>query len=206
MDDATDQELIARCRQGDASGWDALFDRYYAPVARFLVQSTSDFTAEDIEEICQETFLTAIQHLESFRGQSRLQTWLFRIAVNRASDFRDRRLAAKRGGGQVTVPLDLQASDDALPINPPSPDPPPDAQLIQSELFVLLRKSLDCLGRDCRELIDLRYFGELSYEEIARELDLNPKTVSSRLSRCLDRLETLIRKELAREKSGPFPV
>ncbi len=206
MSDPTDQELIARCRQGDASGWDALFNRYYSPVARFLLQSASDFTAEDVEEVCQETFLTAIQRLESFRGQSQLRTWLFRIAANKAGDFRDRRLAAKRGGGQAALPLDLEPAGDSAPVDPPSNEPPPDVRLIRSELAALVGQSLARLRRDCRELIDLRYFGDLSYEEIARELDLNPKTVSSRLSRCLDRLEILIRKELAREKSGPFPV
>ena len=51
-----------------------------------------------------------------------------------------------------------------------------------------MRESLDRLGEPCREIIEVRYFGDLSYDEIAAELRLNPKTVSSRLSKCLDRL------------------
>jgi DNA-directed RNA polymerase specialized sigma24 family protein len=51
----------------------------------------------------------------------------------------------------------------------------------------------------------LRYFGDLSYDEISRSLDLNPKTVSSRLSKCLDRLEEIARKIFARGKSAVFP-
>jgi RNA polymerase sigma-70 factor, ECF subfamily len=64
-----------------------------------------------------------------------------------------------------------------------------------AETYRLVRESLDHLGEPCREIIELRYYGELSYDEIAAELRLNPKTVSSRLSKCLDRL-TIIAKEI----------
>ena len=58
-----------------------------------------------------------------------------------------------------------------------------------------MRESLDRLDEPCREIIELRYYGELSYDEIAEELRLNAKTVSSRLSKCLDRL-LIIAKEI----------
>jgi len=59
---------------------------------------------------------------------------------------------------------------------------------VQAENCRLVRQSLDRLSQACREIIELRYYGDRSYEEIALELSLNPKTVSSRLSKCLDRL------------------
>jgi RNA polymerase sigma factor (sigma-70 family) len=62
------------------------------------------------------------------------------------------------------------------------------------------------LGDPCREIIELRYFGDLSYEEISDELKLNPKTVSSRLSKCLDRLEEIARDIFCGKKPGAFPV
>ena len=65
--------------------------------------------------------------------------------------------------------------------------------------------ALERLGDPCREIIELRYFGDLSYEEISQSLRLNPKTVSSRLSKCLDRLEEIARKVFSGEKSGAFP-
>ena len=64
-----------------------------------------------------------------------------------------------------------------------------------AETYRLVRESLDRLGEPCREIIEMRYYGELSYDEIAAELHLNPKTVSSRLSKCLDRL-LIIAKEI----------
>ena len=73
------------------------------------------------------------------------------------------------------------------------------------EQVALVHQALDQLGEPCRGIVEMRYFGDLSYDEISRSLDLNPKTVSSRLSKCLDRLEVITRKIFAREKSTAFP-
>ncbi|MDB6111695.1 MAG: polymerase, sigma-24 subunit, subfamily, partial [Pedosphaera sp.] len=61
------------------------------------------------------------------------------------------------------------------------------------------------LGEPCREIVELRYFGDLSYEELSRALELNPKTVSSRLSKCLDRLESIARAVFSGEKFTVTP-
>ena len=86
----------------------------------------------------------------------------------------------------------------------PSPPGRPMTHLLA--VLALSVPHLDQLGDPCREIIELRYFGDLEYEEIGRALNLNPKTVSSRLSRCLDRLQEIVRPVLAREKSAPFSV
>jgi RNA polymerase sigma-70 factor (ECF subfamily) len=198
-------ELLARCRRGEAEAWDELFDRHYAAAGRFVFQLGRDFTREDVEEICQDVFLAVIKNLESFQGQSQFQTWLFRIAANKARDFQQRRQAAKRGGGQT--PLSLQAEDPVtgLTLDPPSPAPSPDALLMSAENVALVHEALAQLGMPCREIVELRYFGDLSYDELSRELNLNAKTVSSRLSKCLDRLEAITRQIFSREKSPAFP-
>src|SRR5207247_1062395 len=137
MNPNAEAELIARCRRGEARAWDELFDRHYAAAGRFVFQLASDFTREEVEEICQETFLSVIKSIDSFVGKSQFQTWLFRIAANKACDYRERQRAAKRGGGQTPISL---------------------------------------------------------------------KTVSSRLSKCLDRLEEIARSVFSREKSTPYSV
>jgi RNA polymerase sigma-70 factor (ECF subfamily) len=81
----------------------------------------------------------------------------------------------------------------------------PDEQLMNAEQLTLVRESLDQLSGPCREIIELRYFGDLSYEELSATLELNLKTVSSRLSKCLDRLEEIARKLFVREIPGVFP-
>jgi RNA polymerase sigma-70 factor (ECF subfamily) len=205
MDPVGEAELIARCREGDVAAWDLLFDEHYAATARFVFQLGHDLTREDVEEICQEAFLSVIRNFDAFHGRSRFQTWLFRIAANKARDYRDKQQAAKRGGGQV--PLSLQAEDPetGLSLDPPGNGPAPDVALLTSEQNCLVHKALDKLGEPCREIIELRYFGDLSYDEISQSLDLNPKTVSSRLSKCLDQLEEITRKIFAGESSAAFP-
>ncbi|MCI0539774.1 MAG: sigma-70 family RNA polymerase sigma factor [Verrucomicrobiales bacterium] len=206
MNSSAEAELLARCRRGDARAWDELFNWHYSAAGRFIFQLAADFTREDVEEICQETFLSVIRNLDSFDGRSQLQTWLFRIAANKARDYRERQRAAKRGGGQT--PLSLQAEDPEtrLALDPPSPLPGPDDALLSAERMMLLREALDQLGDPCRQVIELRYFGDLTYEEIGASLDLNIKTVSSRLSKCLDRLEEIARQRFSGEKPTPFSV
>lgn len=185
---ASEAQIIADCRSGNAVAWDTLFDKYYGIVARFVFQLSGDFSHEDTEEICQETFLSVVRNLSSFQGRSSFQTWLLRIAANKAMDYREKTRAAKRGGNAVHIPIHTARTDDDAPIDPPSGRPGPDALLQIAETSRLVRESLDRLGEPCREIIELRYYGDLSYDEIATELRLNPKTVSSRLSKCLDRL------------------
>jgi RNA polymerase sigma-70 factor (ECF subfamily) len=197
-------ELLARCRRGDAAAWDELFDLHYAAAARFIFQLAHDFTREDAEEICQEVFLSVIKNIDSFHGGSQFQTWLFRIATNKARDYRERRRAAKRGGGQTTISLDAEDPENGLSLDPPTTAPGPDAQLMTGEQVAQIHRALDQLEEPCREIIELRYFADLSYDEISRSLDLNPKTVSSRLSKCLDRLEIIVR-QLFPGKSAAFP-
>jgi RNA polymerase sigma-70 factor (ECF subfamily) len=198
-------ELLARCRQGEADAWDELFDLHYAAAGRFIFQLAHDFTPEDAEEICQEAFLSVIKNLDSFHGESQLQTWIFRIAANKARDYRERRNAAKRGGGQAPVSLQAEDPESGLTLDPPGSLPAPDEDLISAEQMALVHKSLDQLGEPCREIVELRYFGDLSYEELSRALELNPKTVSSRLSKCLDRLEGIARDIFSRANPGALP-
>jgi len=206
MDDVSERDLIARCRRGDSRAWEELFQRHYDAMGRFVFQLAPDFTREDVEEVCQDTLVTVVRTLDGFRGASAFQTWLFRIAANKANDYREKTHAAKRGGGRV--PLSLQAEDPVtgLTLDPPSEAPSPDESLLGAEQAAELHGALDRLGNPCRELIELRYFGDRSYEELSSALDLNIKTVSSRLSKCLDKLEALVRSLAAGETSGRFPV
>jgi RNA polymerase sigma-70 factor, ECF subfamily len=202
---ASEAELLARCRRGETDAWDELFDLHYAAAGRFIFQLSPDFSREDSEEICQEVFLSVIKNLASFQGESQFQTWLFRIAVNKARDYREKRLAAKRGGAHTTISLQAENPETGLAPDPPDPLPAPDENVMNAEQMSLVRESLDQLDEPCREIVEMRYLGDLSYEELGATLKLNPKTVSSRLSRCLDRLEEIARKTFLREEPGVFP-
>jgi RNA polymerase sigma-70 factor (ECF subfamily) len=200
---ASEAQIISECRAGNTAAWDSLFDKYYGTVARFVFQLSGEFSHEDTEEICQETFLSVVRNLSSFQARSSFQTWLLRIAANKAMDYREKTRAAKRGGNAVHVSIDEHKSDHEPPIDPPSGNPGPDALLQIAETSRLVRQSLDRLGEPCREIIELRYFGDLSYDQIAAELRLNPKTVSSRLSKCLARLLNIAKEILPSDNRLP---
>lgn len=204
-DKISEGKLLNRCRHGETAAWDELFDLHYAPAARFVFQLSPALTQEDVQEICQETFLSVIQHIHAFEGHSQFQTWVFRIAANKTRDHLQRQNAAKRGGG--TPLISLQAHQDTgLVLDPPSHHPGPDAELMSTEQMQLIHSALDQLEEPCREIIELRYFGDLSYDELSHALKLNPKTVSSRLSKCLDRLGIIARPILSPENPARFSV
>lgn len=205
MSSTAESELVARCRRGDARAWDELFDQHYAAVGRYVFQLSPVITQEDADEIAQETFLSVIKHIANFHGDCQLQTWLFRIAGNKARDYLEKQRAAKRGGGRQPLSLHAEDPETGLTLDAPSPRPGPDGELLHTEAAQLIGHALERLGGPCQEIIELRYFADLSYEEISRALRLNEKTVSSRLSKCLDKLEEIARPILAGEKKPVLP-
>src|SRR5205809_2931605 len=140
-----ENELLAKCRRGEPAAWDELFERHYAAAGRFVFQLGHDLSREDAEEICQETFLAVIKNLDAFHGESQFQTWLFRIAANKARDYRERRQAAKRGGGEPTISLQAEDPDNGLTLDLPSTMPAPDALLMSAEQAMLVHQALDQL-------------------------------------------------------------
>lgn len=201
-----EKQLIAHCRRGDADAWDQLFSTYYPVAGKFVYQLSPQFSHEDVEEICQDVFLAVVRNIDSFQGNSAFQTWLYRIATNKARDFIEKQRAAKRGGGEQPVSLHAENSENGLRIDPPSRIPGPDGVMMNAEQMQLVHAALERLGDPCQEIIQLKYFGDLSYEEIAHALQLNPKTVSSRLSKCLDKLEEIARPMFTEERFSQNPV
>jgi len=103
--------------------------------------------------------------------------------------------------------LSLQAEDEEgnRLIDPASTLPSPDGEMMRDEKWRLVGEALHELGGPCQEILELRYFGDLNYQEISAELDLNEKTVSSRLSKCRGKLETVLRRIFSREETGVLP-
>ena len=105
------------------------------------------------------------------------------------------------------MPLSLQAEDDEgnRLLDPASTLPAPDDEMLRDEKWKLLGEALEHLGGPCQEILELRYFGELQYGEISKTLNLNEKTVSSRLSKCRDKLEIVRRRIFSRENLEIMP-
>ncbi len=141
--------------------------------------------AEEARDLVQETFLQAFRHIESFRGEANLKTWLYRIALNEA---RNRRRWWMRRRGHKTVSLDNKPDFALSEQFPDEREANPEQTTLQREREAILHKALSALSRPYREAVVLRDIEGLSYEEVARTLEINIGTVKSRLARAREEM------------------
>lgn len=168
-----EKELLRRARRGDQSAFEALVDRWQKPVYHHVLRMTND--PEDAADVTQEVFLRLWRALPSFRGESALSTWLYRLTDNAAIDLL-RREKKRRG----TLSLD---DDDVPALLPADPGPSPQEQAERSETRRQVAEGLARLSEEHRRVLILRELDGLSYQEIAAILRLNPGTVKSRIAR-----------------------
>jgi RNA polymerase sigma-70 factor (ECF subfamily) len=144
----------------------------YARVYNLLLRLVSD--REAAADLTQDTFVRAHQAWALFRGDSQVYTWLFRIAVNLARNYLERRERERRWS--------TAAADEALE---PTSDggPGPEGRLANRELGAMLAAELETLRPDQREIVVLRDVQGLSYEDIAEVLGCSVAAVKSKLFR-----------------------
>lgn len=177
---ATDLELIRLAAEGDPSAFHTLVDRYAQSLYRLAYSMIG--SAADAEDVLQETFAGAYRNLRGFQERSSVKTWLSRILVRQAAgSLRSRKTRRVR----MTQSIDQQPAADR------SADP---AMGVESSAEGVTRRidiaaALQTLSREHREVVVLREFEGLSYEEIAEVLDVPRGTVDSRLSRARRELQ-----------------
>jgi RNA polymerase sigma-70 factor (ECF subfamily) len=183
----SDQELIARCREGDIEAFGQLFARYERLVYRFAYRMLGD--ADDADDIKQETFLKAYRALPSFRGECSLLTWLLKVAGNLCRDRLKSR--ARRSEVELMPEMETELRDQG----DFGADP---AELLErKDLVSTAHKVLNNLPDAHREMILMRDVEGLSYQQIADILDCSVASVKLRLFRARrgfkDRMESLLR-------------
>lgn len=180
--------LVAEAKAGSYAAFDELVNRYEKKIYRLGLNITSN--AEDAEDVLQETFLKAFEHLPEFREDSRFYTWIVRIAVNEGL----MKLRKRRSSKEVS--WEDSEGDDGEPIVHDFTDwrPNPEQLLAQSELEETLQKAVRALPPTFRTVFYLRDVEGLSTEETATMLDLSVGAVKARLFRARMRL----REELSR--------
>lgn len=166
----TEQQVIEQARRGDAGAFNQLVKSYQRPIFNLCYRMLDD--AAEAEDAAQETFLRAYTRLASYDVERKFSSWLLAIASHYCIDqLRRKRLRL--------VSLDALMPEDGLPDEQPGPEQIALSRDTQHQVQRLLKE----LPPNYRAAIVLRYWHELSYEEIARSLDTTVPSVKSRLFR-----------------------
>jgi RNA polymerase sigma-70 factor, ECF subfamily len=173
-------------------GFDELFDRYSSMVFNLVYHILGD--REEALDVSQEVFLTIYQKLDSFRGESSLKTWIYCIAVHRASNrFRWWNRSRRRGTISLEELMDKSSERDICVNTSSKFQSPEDTLLIEEERAELQRLLLN-LPLQQRIVLVLRDIQGLSYEEIAESMKVSLGTVKSRIARGRETLKRSYRR------------
>jgi len=171
----TDEELMLAVRDGDLGKLGQLFERYSRVLFDFLSRMTGDPAAA--EDLVQDIFVRVLKYRATYRDEGRFETWLFRIARNARADFFRNR------------PPTEQLADAAL--ERPEPAAGPDHQFERGRDVARLKRALQMLRDDKRELIVLARYRGMKHEDIAEVLGVDVGTVKVRIHRAVRELREL---------------
>jgi RNA polymerase sigma-70 factor (ECF subfamily) len=191
-------ELVTRAREGDAGAFSALLRRYEGKIFRLAMNITQN--REDAEDVLQEAFLKAYEHLDQFQGNSRFYTWIVRIAVNQAL----MKLRKRRSDRAVSLDEQIDTGEDTVVREIAAWDPDPEQQYSQEELHQILETAVDDLAPIYRTVFTLRDVDGLSTEETAEVLDLTVPAVKSRLLRARLQLRDKLTRFFKRKGDNAF--
>jgi RNA polymerase sigma-70 factor (ECF subfamily) len=179
-----DYDLVKTALKGDEKAFARLLNRYKDAIYFMLLKMVNN--RSDAEDLTLEAFGKAFKNLHQYSPTFAFSTWLFKIASNNCIDF----LRKKKG---VTVSIesnDQNENGDQIKLK--SKELNPEEKLIRMQKAILLRKVVRRLKPRYQTLVELRYFREFSYEEIAKELNLPLGTVKAQLFRARGMLFKLI--------------
>lgn len=188
-------QLVTAARAGDISAFEALVNRYERKIFRLAMNITQ--SREDAEDVMQEAFLKAYQHLPGFEGNSRFYTWLVRIAVNQAL-----MKLRKRRPGQLSLDQEIETDEDSFFREVEDWGPSPEERFNQTELHEILNQVIGELEPPFRIVFQLRDIEELSTEETAEALNLSVPAVKSRLLRARLKLRQKLNKYFRRGENS----
>ncbi|MFH1038086.1 MAG: sigma-70 family RNA polymerase sigma factor [PVC group bacterium] len=181
-----DFELVRRCLEGEIDEFQGLVEKYQERLSLLIYGIVLD--REQARDLAQESFIKAYRSLHTFKGKSRVFTWLYRIAFNLALD------AKRKKSGKNLVEYDDSVELEAVASRPGHASRP-DREIMRSELSAMLIRALDTLTVPQRTAILLREWEGCSYEEISAIMKCSRGTVMSRLHYAREKI---------REKMKPY--
>ena len=169
-------QSAARSQAAERDSFDQIVAAHQQRIARLVYRLLGN--ADEVQDVVQEVFLSVLQNLKRFRGESKLSTWLTAIALNKCRSHRRRRLLRPRS--LLRLARNLVAPRDQVP--------PSEAAEIHQEL----RRAVQQLSSKYREPIVLRYFEEMSASEIGQVLGVSLNGVEVRLTRARRKLRKML--------------
>ncbi|MFA6511970.1 MAG: RNA polymerase sigma factor [Patescibacteria group bacterium] len=180
MPEPTDEQLAAEAQRGSQPALTALFKRYTERLLRYAISIVK--SGDEAHDVVQEAFIKAYMNLKSFDTKRKFSSWIYRIVHNEAMNH------IRRESRRPWISLD---ADTVLPL-PASEKPDPLEEQMTAEEKQEMQDAIHSLPVKYREVVELRYLQEFSYEEIADILTIPQATVGVRLSRA----KSLLKKKI----------
>lgn len=181
-----DVELVQKAKVGDQLAYGELLGRYRDAIYFMLLKMVNN--PIDAEDLTIEAFGKAFKNIDQYAPNFAFSTWLFKIATNNCIDF-----IRKKRASHVSLDQTTDGEDSLAPSSLIQSDvPDPEAYMINQQKIKHMRKIVSRLKPRYRQLVELRYFKEYSYEEIAVELDIPIGTVKAQLFRARELLLNIL--------------
>lgn len=184
-----DAVLVKRAIGGDEKAFKSIIKRYRNPVAQIVYKLVRD--RNQLEDLTQEVFIKAFQHLDDFDYEHQFASWLFKITNNHCIDYiRKKRLRV------YSIDDQLKTEDGEMGYEIPDSTYEPDLNLLREQKSRLIRQAIESLPKKYREVIVLRHQEELSYEEIAKKTRLPVNTIKVQLFRAREMMYKSLRDKI----------
>lgn len=175
-----------KAAQGDKAAFERLLIKYEKYVCTTVYSVIRN--RDESFDVAQEVFLKLYHNIGTFKGESSFSSWLYRIAKNTAFDYLRKN---KNHRKNVSLTFENDKGEEAyIEVVDTSDKSSPEKCILKKESSDILYEALDEINAQHKEIIELRYIGDYSYEEIAEILSLEPGTVKSRLFRAREALRT----------------
>ncbi len=182
-----DLKVVERAKKGDEAAFAQLMDQYREPVFYMLLKMVKN--NDDAEDLTIEAFGKAFNRIQQYSPNYAFSTWLFKIASNNCIDF-----IRKKRIHLTSMDHAYSNSDgESVKIDVESGTMDPEETIMKQQKVKMMRKVVEQLKPRYRDLIKKRYFEELSYEEIADEMDLPLGTVKAQLFRAREFLANIMK-------------
>jgi RNA polymerase sigma-70 factor (ECF subfamily) len=180
--------VLLAVEHGDQRAYAELMGRYKESVYFMLLKMVNN--KDDADDLTIEAFGKAFSRLSQYTPNFAFSTWLFKIATNNCIDF----IRKKKNNTIVSIDKPFENDEGGeVSLNIKAPSLDPEENFIKKQKSVLMREVVEKLKPKYRTLVEMRYFDELSYEEISAKLDLPLGTVKAQLFRARDLLYNILK-------------